>query len=116
LDNREAFHYALELVKKAGFTLVTASSKTEACYFVHPQRDPYQLRIAMHKRKRAPVGMTPILSKVTILPSDRHGYSEEHTENLVAMAIGRYFLADPKPSEYYGKRGTWENPPALPTI
>lgn len=110
MDHAEAHHLALDLVKKAGFVLSTASSRSEACYYYHPARAPLLLRIATHSSKRAPMGLQGrIIAKATFSSRDTHPFSEAHVENVVAMAIGRYFITDPRPSEYKGKRGTWEH-------
>lgn len=106
MDYLEAYHLALDLVKKAGFELHTASAQSEACYYVHPGRRPYLLRIAQHSQKRLPVGLSMTVSKVTFATS--HDFSERYVRSALALAIGRYFMDEPKPSRYYGKKGTWE--------
>jgi hypothetical protein len=107
----EALHVAMELVKKAGFILSTASSKSEACYYFHPARPEYLLRLSNHPSKKSPIGMrAKTISKATFSRKEIYPFSQEHVENLVAMAIGRYFINEPKPSNYKGKRGTWETP------
>ena len=114
MDPLDAYHLALDLMKKAGFTLHTASRQSEACYYSHPSRHPLLLRVAMHPSKKSPMGLQAnTLARVTISPHDR-GLTDEHhgplhVENLVAIGIGRYFLKEPKPSNYIGKKGTWEH-------
>jgi hypothetical protein len=105
----DAYNLALDLVKKAGFKLHTASMQSEACYYFHPSRAPLLLRIATHSSKRGAMGLSGVVARVTYSPRDKADLSEEHVRNLLAMAIGRYFLDDPKPSRYYGKRDTWES-------
>lgn len=109
MDHLDAYHFALDLVKKAGFKLHTPSMQSEACYYYHPAREPLLLRIATHSQKRGGMGLSGVVARVTYSPKDKHDLSEEHVRNLLAMAIGRYFMDEPKPSRYYGKRGTWEN-------
>jgi hypothetical protein len=59
--------------------------------------------------KRALRGNT--VARVTISPHDRGFlddlWARQDIENLVAIGIGPYFLSDPKPSSYHGKKGTW---------
>lgn len=110
----EAYHLALDLVKKAGFTLHTASMRSEACYYSHPARHPLLLRVATHVSKRPPMGLQAnTVARVTISPQDRglldDHHAPLHVENMVAIGIGRYFLKEPKASKYFGKKGTWEN-------
>jgi hypothetical protein len=109
MTHLEAYHLALDLVKKAGFKLHQASMQSEACYYYHPAREPLLLRVATHSSKRGAMGLTGVVAKVTYSPKDKHDLSEAHVRNLLAIAIGRYFMTDPKPSRYYGKRGTWED-------
>lgn len=45
MDPLDAYHRALELVKKAGFELANASMQSETCYYTHSQRQPLLLRI-----------------------------------------------------------------------
>ena len=119
MDPLDAYHLALELVKKAGFTLHTASMQSEACYYSHRDRHPLLLRVATHSSKRSPIGLRAnTVAKVTISPQDRgildEQHGAQHVENMVAIGIGRYFLKEPKASNYHGKKGTWEQQPAAP--
>jgi hypothetical protein len=107
MNHLDAYHLALSLIKKAGFELHTASAQSEACYYFHPSRKPYLLRIAQHRQKRSHMGMSNTVAKVTF--STKHDFSQQYVRSALALAIGRYFLDDPKPSEYYGKKGTWEH-------
>jgi hypothetical protein len=110
MTNVEAYHFAQELVKKAGFALHVASMRSEACYYSHPARAPLLLRLATHKSKRSLIGMrASTVARLTLRDNAGHYYSEEHVRNMLAMAIGRYFMNDPRPSEYFGKKGTWES-------
>lgn len=105
----DAYHLALDLVKKAGFTLHQASMNSETCYYTRPSRVPLLLRVSMHPSKRSPIGMRgKTIARITISPKTDTVDPEIHTRNLVAIGIGRYFINDPKPSEYHGKKGTWE--------
>lgn len=104
----EAHHMALDLVKKAGFILHTSSGVSEACYYYHPARRPLLLRIATHAFKGGPIGLRGlVVAKATYSRKELHPFSEAHVNNVLAMAIGRYFLGEPKPANYYGKKGTW---------
>jgi hypothetical protein len=101
----EAHMLALELMKRAGFVLVDASMKSEACYYRHPSRDDVRgvVRISLHSRKKARwSGLNPVVSKVTVPPLQPS--SANHIFNLVANAIGRYFLADEVESRYLGSK------------
>lgn len=103
----EAYHLALDLIKKAGFELHTVSARSEACYYFHPARKPYLLRIAQHRKSKSNIGLSNTVAKVTF--STKHDFSNQYVRSALALAIGRYFMDDPKPSEYYGKKGTWEH-------
>lgn len=111
IDYLEAYHLAIELVKKAGFEFGHASMSTESCYYFHPARRPYLLRISAHKSKQSPIGMNNVIARVSFTRGeDKHGiHTEKNTLNRITWAIGQYFLNEPKPSRYLGKRGTWEN-------
>jgi hypothetical protein len=107
----EAYHLAIELVKKAGFEFSHAAMSTESCYYRHPARAPYLLRVSAHKSKHSPIGMRHVVARVSFTRGEeKHGmHTPTNTLNRVTWAIGQYFLNDPKPSEYKGKRGTWEH-------
>lgn len=106
----EAYHLGLALVKKAGFELAQVSKISETCYYTHPARRPYLLRVSTHTSKRGPMGLqSNTLARATFSRKDTHEFSEMHVNNVIAMAIGRYFIGDPKPSNYYGRKGTWEH-------
>lgn len=107
----EAYHLALDLIKKAGFELHTASAKSEACYYFHPARKPYLLRIAQHRQKRPDIAHSMTVAKITF--STKHDFSERYVRSGLALAIGRYFMDEPPPSRYYGKKGTWEQRESL---
>jgi hypothetical protein len=103
----EAYHMAIELVKKAGFELHTVSMRSDTCYYTHPQRRGLLLRLGTHSSKKSPIGLRNVISKATFSRKDIHHFSEKHVRNQVMLAIGRYFIEDPKLSDYQGKRGTW---------
>lgn len=112
MNYEDAYHMAQDLVKKAGFELHQVSRISDTCYYTHPQRRPLLLRLGTHTSKHAPMGLKAnTLAKATFSRKSSHGFSESHVRNVVAMAIGLYFLQDPKPSEYYGRKGTWEDQP-----
>lgn len=109
-ESLDAYHLALDMIKAAGFTFVVASSKSEACYYSHPARHPLLLRIGMHKQKHELMGLKGrVLAKCTFSPKDPTPWTEGHVRHRLAMAIGLYFLVEPKPIVYHGKRGTWEH-------
>lgn len=107
LDHVSAREHAAALLKKAGFRLHQVSQRSTSAYYVHPAREPYLLRVSDHPSKRDIMGLPNTVSRLTISPKNQY-LTEVHVENLVVNAIGRYFLSDPKPTRYYGKRGTWE--------
>jgi hypothetical protein len=108
LDHVTAREHAVALLKKAGFILHQVSQCSTTVYYLHPARTPYLLRVADHRSKRDIIGQPNTVARLTISPKDQY-LTELHIENLVATAIGRYFLNEPKPTRYYGKRGTWED-------
>lgn len=106
LDNVTYFNLAIELVKKAGFIIDHVAMNSETCYFRHPSiKKGRLLRVSTHRGHR-PIGHNGVVSKVTCSAKDMH-LNNTTLENQVIYAIGRYFLTEPKPSEYKGKRGTW---------
>jgi hypothetical protein len=108
LDHIEAREHAATLLRKAGFALHQVSQRSTSTYFFHVARAPYLLRVADHPSKHDTIGLPYTVARLTLSPKDKY-LTECHVENLVVMAIGRYFLSNPKPSRYYGKKGTWEN-------
>lgn len=103
LDHHDAREHAVALLKKAGFHLHQVSQSSTTAYYHHPARVPLLLRVADHPRKGDMMGLPGTVSKLTLSPKDQY-LTERHIENLVVMAIGRYFLMDPKPSQYDGPR------------
>lgn len=108
IDHIAAREHAVALLTKAGFRRHQVSSNSTSVYYVHPQREPYLLRVGDHGTKHGMIGLHQTVARLTISPKDQY-LTTWHVENLVAMAIGRYFITDPKPSRYYGKKGTWED-------
>jgi hypothetical protein len=109
IDHLTAYHLAIDLVKRAGFQLFQAASVSESCYYFHPGRGRDRLlRLSAHKSKKAPIGLSNICARATFTPKDPY-HTEINVYNKVAFAIGRYFLEEPPPSRYAGKRGTWED-------
>lgn len=106
LDHMVAYDLAREMVKKAGFRLHQVSMNSESCYFDHPGRPGVLLRASAHKNKSR-IGHSNVVAKVSISPRF-HDWTEFSVFCAVRLAIGNYFLKDLKPSEYRGKRGTWE--------
>lgn len=111
IDHLDAYHLAIELVKKAGFEFSHASMSTESCYYVHPARRPYLLRVSAHKTKHSPIGLNNVVARVSFTKGEeKHGiHTERNVLNRVTWAVGQYFLNEPAPTRYYGKRGTWED-------
>lgn len=108
MDNLEAYDLAISLVKRAGFILDHVAMSSETCYFRHPAiKKGRLLRVSTHRGKGR-IGHNGVVSKVTCSQRDMH-LNPTSVENKVIHAIGRYFLTEPRPSEYRGKRGTWEN-------
>lgn len=108
LDQVSAREHACTLLRKAGFVLHQVSQSSTSAYYLHPARSPYLLRVSDHPSKRDNIGMPNTVARLTISPKDQY-LSEYHVENLTAMAIGLYFLGEPRPNRYYGKKGTWES-------
>lgn len=106
----EAYHMAIELVKKAGFTLHHVSTQTESCYYLHPARAPLLMRLSAHKSKHSPIGLNGVVARASFTKGEeKHGsHSPTNVRNRVTWAIGQYFLNEPAETRYRGKRGTWE--------
>lgn len=103
LDHIAAREHAVALLKKAGFQLHQVSQNSTSVYYYHLARAPLLLRVADHGSKGGPMGMPNTVARLTISPKDLY-LTETHIGNLVANAIGRYFLTDPKPSDYDGPK------------
>ncbi len=87
---------AATMLRAAGFIFVNVSMKTEACYYRWPDR-PHLLRIAAHRLKNPPIGLGPVVSKITFNGThvDRPGMmkiADPKVDAVVEQAIGRYFL------------------------
>lgn len=109
IDHMTAYHLAIDLVKRAGFELAFVSQKSESCYYFHPSRSRERtLRLSAHKSKKSPIGMSNVCARASFTPKETT-HTETNVYNKVAFAIGRYFLEEPPPSRYEGKRGTWEH-------
>src|SRR5580693_7611017 len=108
LDHVAAREHACALLRKAGFAVHQVSQSSTSVYYFHAARAPYLLRVSDHPSKGDVMGMPYTVARLTISLKDQY-LSQHHVENLVTMAIGRYFLGEPKPSRYYGKKGTWES-------
>lgn len=108
LDHVSAREHAAALLRKAGFHLHQVSQSSTSTYYRHPGREPFLLRVSDHPSKHDVMGLPNTVARLTISPKDRY-LTEVHVKNLVVNAIGRYFVEDPKPSRYYGKKGTWES-------
>lgn len=96
LPTHEVIEQCAVLLKSAGFELRNASMRSEACYYGLPGREML-LRIAVHGREKPHMGLTKVVSKITI--SGRHCDPLEHItinpekiHGIVASAIGRYML------------------------
>ena len=91
---------ASQLLKKVGFILDYTSMKTEACYYRYPEKWGL-IRVAAHKVRAQPVGLGPIVAKITFNVNihDTPGMmriADEKFQNTVAVVIGRYFIATSK--------------------
>lgn len=110
IDNVTAFHLALDLIKRAGFVHKFTAQRTESCYYCHPSTPDRLIRVSSHSTKKSPIGLSGVYARLTFTPKDLH-HTHLNVRNKVAFAIGAYFLGDTRqtPSEYRGKKGTWEN-------
>lgn len=103
LDHIAAREHATALLKKAGFQLHQVSQISTSVYYCHPSRQPYLLRVSDHPSKSDVMGLPYTVARLTISPKDRY-LTEHHVFNLVANAIGRYFVTGPKPTRYDGPK------------
>ena len=103
LDHVAAREHAIALLKRAGFCLHQVATNSTSVYYYHPARSPLLLRVSDHPSKGSPMGLSNTVARLTISHKDQY-LTAVHIENLVANAIGRYFLNDPKPSEYDGPK------------
>ena len=110
----DACDEACEMLKAAGFELREQSRITEARYLGFPGR-PHLLRVATHKQKHPPIGLSTVAAKITFATGGVIDHpnmvklNQEKLEGIVATAIGYYMLKSSVPhvSEYKGKKGTW---------
>lgn len=103
LDHIAAREHAVALLKKAGFALHQVSRSSTSAYYYHLVRAPFLMRVGDHSSKHDVMGMPNTVARLTISPKDKY-LTEKHVENLVANAIGRYFLTDPPPTRYDGPK------------
>ena len=108
IDNQTAYDLAIAIARKAGFTLASVSRLTEACYFTHLGRPDMLMRLSMHSSNRSPIGMNAVVARASFAAKNNH-LSIFSVHNTMRFVIGDYFMRDPTPSRYRGKRGTWEN-------
>lgn len=112
IDHITAYNMAIELVKSAGFVLSHVSMSTETTYYYHPARRPYLLRVSAHKSKHSPIGLNDVVARCAFTKGEekaKNCLTPTNVRNRVTWAIGQYFLNEPLPTRYKGKRGTWEH-------
>lgn len=106
----EAHAFAVELVKRAGFQFQHASRKDLSCYYYHPARagdairDRCLLRLSTHKKNKPNIGVAGtgiVISSASFTEADEeHRLTTSIVENRIKWAIGHYFMADAKPSNF----------------
>lgn len=90
---------AAKELRRAGFELRNASTKSEACYYGLPGREAL-LRIAAHSKQKGKLGMNKVVSTLTFcggaggvtVASGEMKLHPDKFEQMVAQAIGRYML------------------------
>lgn len=103
-DCLELCAYAATRLRALGFVHVTTSMQSEACYYAW--RDlPGLFRIAAHRFGRTEQrGIArPVLSCLTF-PGDYCPRSLDSVDALIAMAVGRYFMAALAPAKASDQR------------
>lgn len=100
--------YAAGKLKEAGFELVATSRQSEATYYRFPGRHGV-IRVAQHRRRGESIGLNRIIAKITFSPF--FDCSFEKIDSIIAYGIGHYMMnsAQPQPSLWLGKKGTWED-------
>ena len=93
--------YAADKLRAAGFTLNYTSMKSEACYYEHPARKGYTIRIAAHRYGRTEDKMLPhhagkTIACITFAPGS---FSEipkswDAIDTIIYKAVGQYFVKD----------------------
>jgi len=91
----ELLERADRALQRTGFSLQKVSRVTEARYYEWPGCCGL-LRLAGHRLNDVPIGHSPVISKLTFgssggLPGELR-ISDEAVGNMVAMAIGRFFM------------------------
>lgn len=95
-DCIELCNAAQELVKRCGFELRYASSRSEACYYGWPGHRGV-IRVAAHKHRGPWIGLPPVVTTLTFRSDNGHGQCKitpQKFYNEVARAIGMYFLKE----------------------
>lgn len=112
IDAVTALDFAISLAYQAGFTRAFVSMKTESCYFTHAGRPGVLMRLSMHRNAKSPIGLGSVVARASFAPTNSH-LSEYMVWNTMRFVVGDYFLRPVKPSEYKGKRGSWETSSAV---
>jgi hypothetical protein len=99
MTSDDACRHAGEILLRAGFQLRHRSLKSEACYYVWPDRRGL-LRIAAHAGRGEVIDGQPIIAKLTFgyaSPRDAQKQSlvltMDQLEAQTAAAIGRFMIA-----------------------
>lgn len=98
----EACAEAIELLKVAGFEVVSVSMKSEATYLRFPGRSGV-LRVADHPGGKPMPGLDRIISRITFLPHQTCKVpgsvvlTEDAIHSRVSKAIGAYMIASARP-------------------
>lgn len=97
----EYCEYAAEKLRKAGFVLNYTSMKSEACYYEHPARKGYCIRIAAHRfsgaeNRALPCDIAKTLVSITFSPGcfSEAPKSWDAIDTIIYKAVGEYFVKD----------------------
>lgn len=104
----DACDLAAAMLRAAGYEVAHVSLRSEATYYRLPGRAGV-IRVAAHRHEKPPIGLDPVLAKITFSPHkfsgpDHIGIREEAMRGRVYTAIGQHFVksASPPPSKYVG--------------
>lgn len=101
---KQCFQYcehAAEKLRAAGFVLNYISMKSEACYYEHPARKGYVIRVAAHRYSRTEDKLLPhhigkMIACITFAPGCFNNIpkSWEAIDAVIYKAVGQYFIKD----------------------
>lgn len=92
-------NYTAERLLQAGFVLRYASMKSEACYYEHPARKGFAVRVAIHSfgrtdQRNLPSDFPITMASITFNPKSFKvtPRSWEAIDKIIYHEVGKYFI------------------------